>query len=418
MPVLPSSKDCCACAACVDVCPEGALSLVEDKCCCYSIKGDSNKCVDCKLCEKQCQILHPEKLLRSDPITVRPIAAWSTTEELIKYSATGGVFAQVACNMLRKGDTYVYGASLLDDNTVKHIEISDEKDVCLLQNSKYQQSVCTGIYKQAKKRLKEGRWVLFSGVPCQVAALYSFLEYKKELIENLYTIEVLCHGVPCNDIHRTSLKVNNANRIYAYRNKDERGWNGKNGNNNRVSYIGKDGRRFIVHNFQRDSLFRSYLTSNFTRENCYHCPYSDVHRVADLTIGDFWGCNKTSNPERYENYWGTSIVLPNTDKGNEMMQGQNLVRVETTWREFLPINPNLYMPTNANDYNGCKYMPVVKHLPASLKNVIYQGGFFNRTLDKLFSKVLSIIFRKHRNAARDKQIIRAEEILSYLETGK
>ncbi len=216
MPALPCSKDCCACASCVDVCPKGALSLVEDKRCCYSIKLDSDKCANCKRCEKQCHILHPGNLRRSDPLAVRPIAAWSTTEELIKRSATGAIFAQVACNMLQEGNTYVYGASLLEDNTVKHIEISDAIDIHLLQNSKYQQSNCVGVYRQVRRRLKGGGKVLFSGVPCQVAALYSFLGYKEELMQNLYTIEVLCHGFPCNDIHRTSLKVNNASRIYAF----------------------------------------------------------------------------------------------------------------------------------------------------------------------------------------------------------
>lgn len=416
MPNLPSSKDCCGCAACIDICPKKALSLVEDSHCFYNVVIKEDDCIDCGLCEKQCHILHPEKLLKSDPRKVEPVAAWSTNEELIKYSATGAIFAQIAYDMLQEGNTYVYGAALQDDNTVRHIEIYDIKDLRPLQNSKYQQSYCVGAYTQVKRRLTEGARVLFSGVPCQIAALYSFLQYKENLIKNLYTIEVLCHGVPCNDIHRTSLKVNKAIKIYAYRNKDNRGWNGPNGNNNRVSYLDEKGNKLITTSFQKDSLFRSYLTFNFTRENCYKCPYSEIHRVADLTIGDFWGCDKTPNPEKYKNYWGTSIVLRNTKKGIQMMEMNNLTLVDTTWEEFLPINQNLYMPTNLFDYQGAKLMPLIKHLPISVKNIIYQNGFFNPLLNRVFNVLRRIIFgRKHKRVLNEKKI-KALETLKYLKS--
>ena len=400
---------------CVDICPSKAISLNEDKNCFYNIKVDDKKCIECKICENHCHILHPEKLKKSNPHQINPLAAWSLNEELIKYSATGAIFAQVAYNMIQEGNTYVYGAAILDDNSVKHIEISDVIELRKLQNSKYQQSYSVGVYNLVKKRLKTGNRVLFSGVPCQIAALYIFLNYNEYLIKNLYTIEVLCHGVPCNDIHRTSLKVNKASRIYAYRNKDERGWDGKNGNNNRVSYIGLDGNRFIVDSYQKDTLFRSYLTFNFSRPNCYHCPYSDIHRVADLTIGDFWGWKKTPNPKRYENYWGTSIVLPNTDKGRRMMEGKSLHLVETTWREFLPINQNLYMPTNVYDIEGYRFMHIVKHLPLNIRNIVYQSGFTNVRLNNMFQLLLSHIFEKKRNNAIKLKEKKAKEVLKYLE---
>lgn len=414
MPNLPSSKDCCGCAACIDICPKKALSLVEDNHCFYNVVINNEDCIDCGLCEKHCHILHPERLRKSDPRKVEPIAAWSTNEELIKHSATGAIFAQIACNMLEEGNTYVYGAALQEDSTVHHIEISNVKHIRLLQNSKYQQSYCVGIYAKIKKRLREGARVLFSGVPCQVAALYSFLQYDKNLVKNLYTIEVICHGVPCNDIHRTSLKANKATKIYAYRNKDNRGWCGPNGNNNRLSYIDEDGNRYMTTSFQKDSLFRSYLSFNFTRENCYECPYSDILRVADLTIGDFWGWDHTPNPDKYKNYWGTSIVLRNTDKGLKMMSMDNLVCVNTTWKEFLPFNQNLYMPSNLFDYKGAKLMPLIKQLPVCVKNTIYQNGFFNAKFDHLFYIFRKVVFgRKHTKAMLEKNR-KIDELLKFL----
>ena len=416
IPGLPHKQDCCGCASCVDICPKGALKLVEDRNCYYNIEIDSDKCVNCGLCEKQCHILHPELLRKSDPAKVKPVAAWSIQEDLIRHSATGAIFAQVAFNMLQEGNSFVYGAALLDDNSVRHIEVSDVQDLRRLQNSKYQQSYSAGIYAQVRKRLKEGARVLFSGVPCQIAALYCFLNYQEKLTANLFTIEVLCHGVPCNDIHRTALRVNISSKIYSYRNKEGRGWCGKFGNNNRLTYIKKNGKLFITPCYQKDSLFRSYLTFNYTRANCFHCPYANIHRVADLTIGDFWGWERTPEPKKYENYWGTSIVLQNTAKGLEMMQGRNLIQVSTTWREFMPINQNLYMPTNGYDYKGYRIMHFVKHLPYWLKNIIYQNGFSNRHLDKCYNRLMRRLFGTKRQLAKDAQDAKAGEILSQLES--
>lgn len=414
MPHLPTSKDCCGCGACADACPKGAIRLVEDHRCYYNIQVDSTKCVECSLCEKQCHILHPEMLIRSNPRQVKPLAAWSTNDELVKHSATGGIFAQIAANMLTEGNTFVYGAALQEDNTVKHIEISAIADLRKLQNSKYQQSYSVGIYALAKKRLKDGARVLFSGLPCQIAALYSFLKYRPSLLENLYTVEVICHGVPTNDLHRVALKAHGAKQILAYRNKEGRGWCGKQGNNNRLTYLDAKGHRFVVPVHQKDVLFRSYLSFNFTRQNCYQCTYADIHRVADLTIGDFWGWEKTPEPQKYEHYWGTSIVLPNTSKGTAMMQGKQLYTVPTTWEEFLPINQNLYMPTNVYDFKGYKYMPFLKHLPVCVRKVIYQGGFSNDFLNRFYVKAMIILFKcKRAKALQDKEQ-QSLKILNYI----
>lgn len=415
MPNLPTPLDCCGCGSCVDACSRNAITIAEDKRCYYNIVIDNSKCIECGLCERQCHILHPERLRKSNPLKTNPIAAWSTTEELIKHSATGAIFAQIAANMLKEGNTFVYGAALQEDNTVRHIEISTLSELHKLQNSKYQQSLCASIYSLVKRRLKEGAQVLFSGVPCQVAALYSFLNNRQEVIKRLYTIEVLCHGVPCNDIHRTALRAHKAQKIIAYRNKDGRGWCGKNGNNNRLSYIDENGKRFIIPSFQKDVLFRSYLTFNFTRPNCYHCPYSNIQRVADLTIGDFWGWEKTPNPQKYENYWGTSLVLPNTEKGINMMKGKDLNCVDTTWREFLPINQNLYMPTNMYEYKGYRYMPIIKHLPVPIKKNIYQNGFTNGVFNRIWQIIIKALFlERHRKSLREKES-KSEEVLKLLE---
>lgn len=111
MPTLPTIDNCTACGACIDSCNHGAISMSEDKNGYYNITIDKNKCIECKLCEKHCHILNQNSLERHDLKDTKPLAGWSLDEDLIRKSATGGIFAQIACDMLSEGNTYVYGAS-------------------------------------------------------------------------------------------------------------------------------------------------------------------------------------------------------------------------------------------------------------------------------------------------------------------
>lgn len=186
MPNLPNNTLCCGCAACVDTCKHDALRLSEDKDGYYNVVVDADKCVNCKLCEKKCHILQQSSLRRNDPKEAQTFAGWSLDEKIIRKSATGGIFAQIAYTMLHDGNTAVYGAALMDDSSVKHIRISCIDEIYKLQNSKYQQSYTVGVYRKVFSDLKSGVRVLFSGVPCQIAALYSFLNYRRLDPESLY----------------------------------------------------------------------------------------------------------------------------------------------------------------------------------------------------------------------------------------
>lgn len=403
MPQLPSINDCCGCGACVDTCPKEAISLDEDKNGFYNFTINKGRCIECKLCENRCHILQQTKLKRSKPSKVQPFAAWSKTEELIKHSATGGIFAQVAYNMLIEDNTFVYGAALQNDNSVRHIEIADVNDLTKLQNSKYQQSYCSGIYKQVKDRLTNGYRVLFSGLPCQIAALYIFLNYKEKYIGNLYTIEVLCHGVPTNDLHRTALKNNGMANIVSYRTKGTWGWIG----NNRLTYKSFNGEIETCFSYNKDCLFRSYLTFNSVRKNCYSCKYSCIQRVSDLTIGDFWGWDKSINSKQYINKWGTSIVIPNNEKGKEMISEDNIHKVKTSWDEILPQNQNLYMPTNVFNFSISNWIYLFKWMPVSIKKIIYQEGFTSMFMYRVSLHLRRLLFKKRRE---QQQLVKQQQL--------
>lgn len=414
MPQLPSINDCTACGACIDVCNHNAINLIEDKNCFYNISINQEKCVECKICESRCHILNQDKLERHDPAS-QPLAGWSTNLEIIKKSATGGIFAQIAYDFLEDADTYVYGASLQKDSSVKHIEISERKDLYKLQNSKYQQSQSVGIFKQVKNRLKEGRRVLFSGVPCQVAALYAYLNYNEKLLERLYTIEVICHGVPTNALHRLGLKYNNAKRLVAYRTKESTGWCF--GGNNRVVYEMPNGATKAMANTMRDFLFRAYLSFSFSRKNCYKCKYSTLKRVSDITIGDFWGFERSANYAQYGNFMGTSIILVNSSKGKRMIEeSEHLHTVEASWKEILPLNQNLYMPTNRYIFNGYDKVHKLLKLPSSIRKVIFMNGFTNRIPNKIYMAIFNILTKNEQERKENEVQKELEEALIYLKT--
>lgn len=388
-PSLPAADVCCACGACVDACPHHALSWSEDVNAFYRIKVDLNRCMLCGLCEKTCHLLNPQALVRHDATQVKPLAGWSTNEEIIRRSASGGAFAQLAHHLLSTREkVYVFGAALMEGFSVSHIEIDAVAYLPLLQNSKYQQSYVVGCYRQVRKRLREGAWVLFSGVPCQIAALYAYLGNEPQ--ERLYTAEVLCHGVPTNELHKKALKFENAQRIVSYRTKEGTGWIG---NNNRLTYEMEDGRQVSKKKHVYDFLFRAYLQFSFNRPNCFHCPYATLDRVSDLTLGDFWGWNKSPRKEQYRNQQGVSIILPNSPKGRALVEEcKELYTTETTWREILPYNQNLYMPTNDYLFDGASKIHAIRKLPDWLQKFIYQNGFSYRYLNEAYRRLLMVLF--------------------------
>ncbi len=380
---LASKEECCGCASCIDACSYQAIQLKEDLNGYYFPVIDAEKCIECGVCRLSCHILQPHKIIRNDCKRSKPYAAWSLNNQIIEKSASGGIFAQIAFNFLSLSHSYVYGASLQSDSSVLHIEIQSVEELYKLQNAKYQQSRCTGIYAQVRKRLKEGGRVLFSGTPCEVAALYVYLKYNRNLLKNLFTVEVICHGVPSNKIHRLGLKYMEAQNIVAYRTKSK-GWL----KGNRLVYGYSDGSQKECDSRARDFVFRTYLSFSFSRKSCYICKYARLNRVADITLGDFWGFDMS----RYSNYQGISLVVVNSEKGKELfINGSDIHHQEITWKECLPFNQNLYMPTNKQIFVGSDYISRIMLMPDFLCKVIFQNGFSNKFINRLYSKVFALL---------------------------
>ena len=307
--LFENKKLCCGCGACENICPKGAITMKPDEWGYSYPVVDLSRCVSCSACKKVCSYQNGISLC--EPI--RAYAAVNKTQNQIEKSASGGVFSAVATYFLKSGGV-VFGAAL--DFEGGHpkahlVGIDDVNQLWQLQGSKYVQSAVEQTYKQAKQNLDAGKDVLFSGTPCQIAGLYGYL--KKEYA-NLWTIDVICHGVPNLKFFDDYLSIEGKKRGgvpigYSFRDK-KRGW-GMNARLDLRCLSGKEKSTYIP--ARLTSYNTLFLDGDVYRENCYECPYARKERVSDMTIGDFWGIER-EHPEllkqsEFDEKKGISCIL-------------------------------------------------------------------------------------------------------------
>lgn len=305
MIVIKEKSECTGCSACKNICPKRCIEMKPDsEGFCYPVIN-KNLCINCSMCEKVCPLL--SKPVKSQKLAY---AAYSTDETIRKNSSSGGVFSVLALKILSQGGI-VFGAAFDGVAKVKHIYIDNEKDLCKLRTSKYIQSEIGDSYKKAKEFLDKGRLVLFSGTPCQIAGLNKYLI---KSYDNLYSQDVICHGVPSQRIWDKYIKSKQKSEKDSlisvnFRNKDF-GWKDFS-----LKYqFSKTSKN--AHQYD-DLFFNAFLNNIMLRPSCYECRFKDKNYYSDLTLGDFWGI-QTVMPEMDDNN-GTSLIICNTDKGKKLL---------------------------------------------------------------------------------------------------
>lgn len=341
-----SSEVCCGCGACASICPKDAITQFIDSNGYLLYKVNKEKCVNCGLCLKVCPI-QGEKPVN---LPVEAFAACSKDKESRKNAASGGVFAAIAAFLLKQGWT-VWGAAYENEqsNNVVHTKVSTIKDLPKLQGSKYVQSKTENVFYEIKQDLEKGKKVLFSGTPCQVAALKNYIgKYQNGLV----TIDLICHGVPNAEMFNhyiaalEELHMGNISQ-FSFRDKSF-GW-GMNASAILTSKNGKE--KKIVIPSKNSSYFNLFLNSQIYRQSCYKCPYAQMSRSGDITIGDYWGIEK-EHPELLKKgnmlkEEGISCVFINSEKGLRLIQecGQNITLYKTTPKKIAAHNGQLNTPS-------------------------------------------------------------------------
>ena len=324
---ITEKKDCCGCSACVNVCPRGCVSMERDGEGFFYPRADREKCVSCGLCEKVCPVLHSPAAPEGAP---KACAAFGSPEDR-KGSSSGGVFAGLARQVLEQGGL-VFGAAMGENQGyAAHVGIDSLAELPKLQGSKYLQSRMGDCFRQAKKALDAGKAVLFTGTPCQIEGLKNFLgrDY-----ENLLTADVICHGVPSEKLWQKYLEFQQrryGSPVTDVRFRDKRqGWKSFS-----MVLTFENGKRYGK-KLYFDLFLQLFLQDLCLRPSCYACPSRKKHRVSDLTLGDFWGCDRVC-PEMDDDT-GLSLVLIHSEKGQRAFDALSLKRKTVTLEQALTAN--------------------------------------------------------------------------------
>lgn len=306
-----NKKDCTGCHACYSICPQSCIFMETDNEGFWYPKVDYDKCVNCGSCIKVCPIIN------EGPAANKPIAyACINNDEAIRLeSSSGGIFTLVAEHVIGNGGV-VFGVGFDEDFKVVHSYVKNKEWLGEFRGSKYVQSKIGDTYKQAKDFLKQGKEVLFTGTPCQISGLKSYLgrDY-----DNLFCMDNICHGVPSPKVwekyvsYREHVASSKTRRI-AFRRKDE-GWKRYS-----VSFIFQNNTEY--RKTLRDDLFmKAFLKNVCLRPSCYNCQFKTLHRESDITLADFWGIQRIL-PDMDDDK-GTSLIFVNSTKGQAMFEKIN-----------------------------------------------------------------------------------------------
>lgn len=325
-----SKKNCCGCSACSSVCSKGCIKMQPDMEGFEYPQIDIDKCVGCHLCEEVCPFLNE----KGELTPMIDYAALNIDEEIRGNSSSGGVFYSIAEKvLLQKG--IVFGAQFDEHWSVMHTYIEDMDELPKYMGSKYVQShMGGGNYKKVRDFLHEGRYVLFSGTPCQIAGLKSYL---KKDYEKLLTIDFICHGVPSPKVwYKYVSELSSIKHIgnISFRDKSE-GWS-----HFSLKIDDKKSNEIYKSIFQNDPYMQLFLNNYILRPSCYDCKVRKGKSGSDITLADFWNIQNVM-PEKYDDK-GISLVLCNTEKGRKILCANGIELHVVNHNEIIKYNKAWY----------------------------------------------------------------------------
>jgi coenzyme F420-reducing hydrogenase beta subunit len=325
----------------MNVCPKQAISMQPDEDGFLYPQIDIELCMECGLCKKVCVI---DKLVSDN----EPIAAYAAIQKdsaILNNSSSGGAFAALA-SLVFENKGVVFGCVFNDEIEAEHICLDNPHDMKKMQGSKYVQSNVKTTYLEVKKHLQMGRWVLYTGTPCQIAGLKAYL---CEDYENLITADLVCHGVPSPTFFRgyiTWLGANLKGKVTDFKFRCKaKGWR----LTAKATYEKGGFIREVLIPPILSYYYQYFLEGDLYRESCYECKYAGGSRQGDFTLGDYWGIEKAHPDVDTRN--GVSLLLVNNEKGMGMIDKirEKLQLTESTYEKARASNHQLNNPTAKSD---------------------------------------------------------------------
>lgn len=360
---------CTGCGACFNICKFGAIKMtLNDEGFLVPII-DPKKCTNCG----QCVVVCPSNKFNRFKRNKSPLAylLWNKNQELRYKSASGGAFVLFANHILNQGGR-VYGAVYAKDFSVEIISIEKKEELYMMQGSKYVQSNTLNTFKQVEEDLKADKLVLYTGLPCQIAGLYAYLKYD---YDNLYTLDLVCHGTPSIGLFKSYLKdiEEKLGDEICYINQKEPGkkWTPLIQFNIKIKT--KKGKEMLS-TTQKDPYINAFCKLLSFNKCCYKCKYSSLPRVADITLGDFFGLGVLYKYCGKDTSKGVSQILINSHKGKQLFEDSKKESYyeKRKLNECTSFNYNIWRPSKKNP-----------------KRDVFYEDFKTMSFDKLNKKYMS-----------------------------
>lgn len=362
-----NKKDCTGCRACEQICPVNAIKMMEDDEGFLNPKVDEDKCINCGLCRKTCGQI--ERYSNIDKLKEQLFFGMKPKDVEIAQKSTSGGIAYLISKLIIGQKGIVVGSAYDKNLMPKQVIVSNIDDLQKIRGSKYVTSDTNDTFSQVKRILEEGKEVLYVGVPCQIGGLKKYL---KNDYENLYTIDIICHGVPSQKIFKKYLDYEE-NRLgekiisYNARSKNKvdwgRGYCAEIRTNKKVKFSKAD----------FDPYYTAFLNGSLCRECCYVCKYANLNRVGDITLGDLWGIEQFDYDFYDKN--GVSLAVVNTVKGKKLFDMiKNFIEYRNyNEKQVTKFNGNLKHPTSRPQkrdiiYKELDKMPFEKYTQKYLSN--------------------------------------------------
>lgn len=305
MKICHELESCTGCTACRHICPVSAITMRENSEGFLYPEVNESLCVHCGRCVRVCPQNHVPTYYA--PQTV--YAVKHRMQSVRERSTSGGMFTALSDWILHQGGV-IYGAAFDEAFAVSHIAADNAIERNRMRGSKYVQSVLGDVFAHIESDLRENRYVLFTGTPCQVDGLRNFIG---KAHDKLFLVDIVCYGTPSPLLFRDYVqfiqKEYQTNiRWYTFRNKKASWRTGK-------SFLELENNKAVSK--EKTEIFdRLFWSGNIIRTSCYACPYTKPIRISDITIGDCWGLEKIL--PTFEDAYGVSLCLVNTKQGERI----------------------------------------------------------------------------------------------------
>lgn len=299
---------CTACGACASVCPLKCIEIKRDCNGFYNPEIDEDRCVKCNRCSKVCPANQRAK--GKNWLDGEYYACWAKEKIQRFEGSSGGLFGLLAVETIKRNGI-VFGAAFTKDFEAVYQTSTEHVSLSALKKSKYVESYTGTIFTEVKRKLDEGKDVLYCGTACQIDGLINYLgkEY-----ENLLTCDFLCHGVSASGVYKKYIE--NMKKKYgevssiSFRSK-KYGWKAY-----CVYAAFRSGKQYLKTRFQ-DPYLRFFFENIAIRDACFSCQRLQ-NSNADITLGDYW--NVSANKKIVDTNEGISLVGIHTEKGKQAFE--------------------------------------------------------------------------------------------------